>query len=72
MAPASSAFGTSGQATQACGEALGGYRPLMKLLRSVTVIGIAKKVYDEARKPQNQAKIKSTIERARSKRRKSR
>jgi hypothetical protein len=46
----------------------GGYRASMKLLRSVAALGIAKKLYDEARKPQNQAKIRSAIDRARSQR----
>jgi hypothetical protein len=36
----------------------------MKLLRSAIVAGIAKKVFDEARKPQNQAKIKAYIAQA--------
>jgi len=39
----------------------------MKLLRSAIVAGIAKKVIDEARKPQNQAKIKAYIAQATSK-----
>jgi hypothetical protein len=38
----------------------------MKLLRSAAVIGIAKTVYDQARKPENQAKIKSAVTKARS------
>ena len=38
----------------------------MKLLRSAAAIGIAKKVYTEARKPQNQARIKSAVDKARS------
>jgi hypothetical protein len=46
----------------------GGYRWRMKLLRSAAALGIAKKVYDEARKPHNQAKIKSAVDRARSRR----
>ena len=33
----------------------------MKLLRSAVMATIAKKVYDEARKPHNQAKIKQFI-----------
>ena len=45
-----------------------GYRTAMKLLRSAAAIGIAKRVFDEARKPHNQAKIKAAIDRARSKR----
>jgi hypothetical protein len=40
----------------------------MKLLRSAAALGIAKRVYDEARKPHNQAKIKSVVDRARSRR----
>jgi hypothetical protein len=46
-----------------------GYVRLMKLLRSAAVLAIAKKVYDEARKPQNQARIKAAVDRARSQRR---
>jgi hypothetical protein len=38
----------------------------MKLLRGVAAIGIAKRVYTEARKPQNQARIKSAVDKARS------
>jgi hypothetical protein len=38
----------------------------MKLLRSAAAIAIAKRVYEEARKPQNQAKIKAAVGRARS------
>ena len=34
----------------------------MGLLRKAAVIGIAKKVYDEARKPHNQKKIKDAME----------
>lgn len=30
----------------------------MRLLRSAAAIGIAKKVYDEARKPENQRRVK--------------
>ena len=30
----------------------------MKLLRSAAAIGIAKKIYDEARKPENQRRMK--------------
>jgi hypothetical protein len=43
-----------------------GYRAGMKLMRSAAAIGIAKKVYDEARKPQNQARIRSAVDRMRS------
>jgi len=37
----------------------------MKLLRGVAAVGIAKKVYTEARKPENQARIKSAVAKAR-------
>ena len=37
----------------------------MKLMRSAVVFGVAKRLYDEARKPQNQARIKAAIDRAR-------
>jgi hypothetical protein len=37
----------------------------MKLLRSATAIGIAKTVYDQARKPENQARIKDAVEKLR-------
>ena len=46
-----------------------GYHPSMKLLRGIAAVGIAKKVYTEARKPENQARIKSAIDKARSRRR---
>lgn len=35
-----------------------GYIEGMKILRTAAAIGIAKKVYDEARKPENQRRIK--------------
>jgi hypothetical protein len=37
----------------------------MKLMRSAVLFGVAKRLYDEARKPQNQARIKAAIDRAR-------
>ncbi len=40
----------------------------MKLLRGAAALTIAKKVYDEARKPQNRARITSAVDRVRSKR----
>jgi hypothetical protein len=40
------------------GQVSRGYGPAMKLLRSAAAIGIAKKVYDEARKPENQRRMK--------------
>ena len=39
----------------------------MKLIRSAAAIGIAKKIYDEARKPENQRRIKQAVEQARAK-----
>ena len=33
----------------------------MKLMRTAAMAGVAKKVYDEARKPHNQAKIKDAV-----------
>ena len=33
----------------------------MRIMRTVALAGIAKKVYDEARKPENQQKIKEAI-----------
>lgn len=39
----------------------------MKLIRSAAAIGIAKKIYDEARKPENQRRIKQAIEQAKAK-----
>jgi hypothetical protein len=41
----------------------------MKLSRGIVAVGIAKKVYTEARKPENQARIKSAVERVRARRR---
>ncbi|WP_244931646.1 hypothetical protein [Nocardioides sp. W7] len=43
----------------------------MSLFRKVAAIGIAKKVYDEARKPQNQERLKAgmtKVQEARAKR----
>ena len=40
----------------------------MRIMRGVAAIGIAKRVYDEARKPHNQARIRSVVDRARSRR----
>jgi hypothetical protein len=39
----------------------------MKLMRSAAMIGIAKKIYDEARKPENQRRIKQAVEQAKAK-----
>lgn len=40
----------------------------MKLLRSAAVIGIAKTVYTQARKPENQARIKEAVAKVRASR----
>ena len=36
----------------------------MKLMRSAAALGAAKVVYDQARKPENQAKLKSAVAKA--------
>ncbi len=33
----------------------------MKLLRTAALVGVAKKVYDESRKPENQRRIKEAV-----------
>jgi hypothetical protein len=43
----------------------------MKLMRAVALAGVAKKVYDEARKPHNQARIRAATEKIRDRRRRS-
>jgi hypothetical protein len=40
----------------------------MKLMRGATLVGIARTVYTQARKPENQARMKSLVERVRSSR----
>jgi hypothetical protein len=37
----------------------------MKLLRTALVAGLAKRAFDEARKPQNQARIKQAVAKVR-------
>lgn len=44
-----------------CSRAVVGYVPLMKLMRSAVLAGLAKKAYDEARKPENQRRIKEFV-----------
>jgi hypothetical protein len=34
----------------------------MKIMRTAAMLGMAKKLYDESRKPENQARIKSAVE----------
>ncbi len=40
----------------------------MKLMRAAALAGVAKKLYDESRKPQNQARIKAAVAKARERR----
>lgn len=40
----------------------------MKLLRSAAAIGVAKKLYNEAQKPENQRKIREAVDKVKSKR----
>ena len=40
----------------------------MKLLRSAAVLGLARKAYTEAQKPQNQAKIKDAVAKVKARR----
>ena len=35
---------------------------MRKLIRLATLVGIAKKVFDEARKPENQARLRAAAE----------
>lgn len=41
----------------------------MKLFRSAAAAGIAKKLYDESRKPENQRRIKEAVAKAQASRR---
>ena len=41
----------------------------MWIMRGVAAIGIAKKIYTEARKPENQRRIKAAVDKARSRKR---
>jgi hypothetical protein len=43
----------------------------MKLMRTAALAGLAKKAYDEARKPENQARIRSAVEAIKARRAKS-
>lgn len=40
----------------------------MKLLRSAAAIGVAKKLYDESKKPENQRKIQEAMAKVKEKR----
>jgi hypothetical protein len=37
----------------------------MKVLRKAAALAVAKMLYDQARKPENQAKLRSAVDRAR-------
>ncbi len=37
----------------------------MKLLRSATAVGVAKKLYTEAQKPENQRRIREAVDKVR-------
>jgi hypothetical protein len=41
----------------------------MKLMRSAAALGLAKTVFDQARKPENQARIKQAVAAAKARRR---
>ena len=45
-----------------------GVRTTMRLLRSAAAIGLAKAVYTQVRKPENQARIKAAVDSARRRR----
>ncbi|MFC4785950.1 hypothetical protein ACT8ZV_15840 [Nocardioides sp. MAHUQ-72] len=40
----------------------------MKLMRTAAMVGIAKKLYDESRKPENQARINAAVAKVRARR----
>jgi len=44
------------------------YGPGMKIMRAAMLAGVAKKVYDEARKPHNQEKIRRAVDQVKSRR----
>ena len=46
-----------------------GYGVPMKFMRGAAVLSAAKMVYDQARKPENQARLKSAVAKARESRR---
>ena len=41
---------------------------MMGIMKKVAALGIAKKIYDEARKPANQAKMKRTVQKVKDRR----
>ena len=40
----------------------------MRLFRTAALLGIAKKLYDEGRRPENQARVRAAVEKARARR----
>jgi hypothetical protein len=40
----------------------------MKIMRSAMLAGVAKKLYDESRKPENQARIRAAVAKVRERR----
>jgi hypothetical protein len=40
----------------------------MKIVRTIALVGAAKKLYDESRKPENQARIRAAVEQVKAKR----
>jgi hypothetical protein len=44
-----------------CPESRSGYIEDMGLVKNVVLLGIAKKIYDEARKPENQRRIQEAV-----------
>jgi hypothetical protein len=47
------------------------YRSRMKIARTVAAAGIAKKLYDESKKPENRARMRAAVEKVKSRRRRS-
>ena len=45
------------------------YRVDVKLMRMAALAAVGKKLYDESRKPENQARIKTAVEKVRERRR---
>jgi hypothetical protein len=39
----------------------------MKIMRTLAIAGVAKKLYDESRKPENQARIRRAVDRVKAK-----
>ena len=42
----------------------------MRIMRTLAVAGVAKKLYDESRKPENQARIRSAVAQVKAKKNK--